>query len=158
MNVASSVFTWLTVISVGLAVVAGGFLGVRTARQASEPGVAELVIQDPQLFAGPPVGAPTSLGGFSGFGSAALRGEVFGSGELVSIELAPAEDEQQSASGTIVIRSGSRELSVRFRSTQRLFQLVGIDQLAVGDTVVIRSLDGAVTSLLRVPADDTTAE
>ena len=146
MNAASSALTWLAVVSIGLAVVAGGLLGVRTARQASEPAVAELVIVDPELFAGPPTGALTSPGGFSGFGAAALRGEVLGSGELVSVDA-------QQGSGTVVIRSGSRQLTVRFRSTLRLFQLVSLDELNVGDTVVIRSVDGVATSLLRVPVD-----
>ena len=158
MNVASSLLTWLAVVAVGIALVAGGFLGVRTARSASQPDTSELVIVDPELFSGPPAGAFTSPGGFSGFGSAALRGEVVGSGELVSVDLAPPQEGQESASGTIVVRSGSRELSVRFSSTLRLFQLVSIDELAVGDTVIIRSVDGAPVSLLRVPVDEASEE
>lgn len=152
MNIASSVLTWLAVLSVGLAVVAGGFLGVRTARDASEPAVTELVIVDPELLSGPPVGAFASTGGFSGFGSTALRGEVLGSGELLSIELAETEDE--SVRGTMTIRSGSRELSVRFVSTVRLFRLMSIDELLVGDLVVVRWVDGEPTSVLRVPAGE----
>lgn len=154
MNIASSIVTWFIVLSVGLAFVGGGFLGVRIATTASEPTVAELVIVDPELLSGPPVGAFTSVGGFSGFGSSALRGEVLGSGELVSIELAAVEDDDERVRGTIIIRSGSRELSVRFLSTLRLFQLVSIDELAVGDAVVVRSLDGVAISLLRVPVGD----
>ena len=146
MNATSNVVTWLAVVGIGFAVVAGGFLGVRTARQGSEAGVAELVIVDPELFSGPPAGAFTSPGGFSGFGAAALRGEVLGSGALVSVEI-------EDGSGTILIRNGSRELAVRFLSTLRLYHLVSVDQLAVGDTVVVRSVDGVATSLLRVPVD-----
>lgn len=151
MNTTSNVLTWLAVVGIGFAVVAGGFLGVRTARQASEAGVAELVIVDPELLSGPPAGAFTSPGGFSGFGAAALRGEVLGSGALVSVEV-------EDGSGTILIRNGSRELTVHFLSTLRLYHLVSVDQLAVGDTVVVRSVDGVATSLLRVPVVDSDDE
>jgi hypothetical protein len=145
-NTASSALTWFAVVSIGLAVVAGGLLGVHTARQASGPTVAELVIIDPELFAGPPTGALTSPGGFSGFGATSLRGEVLSSGELVSVDA-------QHGNGTMVIRSGSRQLTVHFHSTLRLFQLIRLGELNVGDTVVIRSVDGVATSLLRVPVD-----
>jgi len=128
-------------------------LGVQTAQQASKPGVAELEIVDPELFVGPPTGSFTSVGGFSGFGSAALHGSVLGGGALVSVEVVPTEDETSSARGTIVIRSGSRELSVRFLSTVHLFKLVNIEEFTIGDEVVVRSEDGVVTSLLRVPID-----
>lgn len=153
MNVASKALTWLVVLSIGLSVAAGGFLGVRTAQQASEPAVAALTIVDPELFSGPPAGSFSSPGGFSGFGDTALRGEVLGSGELVSVELEEREDEAASARGTIVVRNGSRELTVRFLSTLRLYRIASIDQLAIDDVVVIRSADGEVTGLLRVPVD-----
>ncbi|MBT5773353.1 MAG: hypothetical protein HOH95_03150 [Dehalococcoidia bacterium] len=153
MNIASRVLTWFVVLSVGAAVVAGGFLGVRTAQHASEPAVAELTIADPELFSGPPAGAFNSPGGFSGFGSTSLRGQVLGSGELVSVQLEEQEDEAASARGTLIIRNGSRELTVRFLSTLRLYQIASIDQLAADDLVVIRSADGDVTGLLRVPVD-----
>ena len=153
MKVASKVLTWFVVLSIGVSVAAGGFLGVRTAQQASEPAVAELTIVDPELFSGPPAGAFSSPGGFSGFGSTALGGEVLGSGELVSVQLEVQEDEAESTRGTLVVRNGSRELTVRFLSTLRLYQIASIDQLAVDDVVVIRSVDGEVTGLLRVPVD-----
>lgn len=153
MNVASKALTWLVVLSMGASVIVGGFLGVRTARQASEPAVAELTIVDPELFSGPPAGAFSSLGGFSGFGATALRGEVLGSGELVSLQLEEQEDAAESARGTLVVRNGSRELTVRFLSTLRLYQIASIDQLVADDVVVIRSVDGEVTGLLRVPVD-----
>jgi hypothetical protein len=153
MNVASRLLTWLVILSIGVSVAAGGFLGVRTARQASEPTVAQLTIVDPELSSGPPAGAFSSPGGFSGFGSTALRGEVLGSGKLVSVQLEEQEDETASASGTLVIRNGSRELTVRFLSTLRLYRVASIDQLAVAAVVVIRSVDGKVTGLLRVRVD-----
>jgi hypothetical protein len=153
-NIASSVLTWMAVLSVGLAVVAGGFLGVRTARDRSEPTVAELVIVDPELLSGPPVGAFSSAGGFSGFGSAALGGEVLGSGELVGVELLPTPEGAEGVRGTVTIRNGSRELTVRFLSTLRLFEVVSLDELVVGDAVVVRSLDGEATSVLRVPVGE----
>jgi hypothetical protein len=115
--------------------------------------VAELTIADPELFSGPPAGAFNSPGGFSGFGSTSLRGQVLGSGELVSVQLEEQEDEAASARGTLIIRNGSRELTVRFLSTLRLYQIASIDQLAADDLVVIRSADGDVTGLLRVPVD-----
>lgn len=146
MKSASSVLTWAAVISIGLAAVAGGTLGVRVARDGSAPGVDELVIVDPNLFSGPPGGSYTSPGGFSGFGSVALGGEVLGSGQLLSVDT-------EAGAGTLVISSGSRELTVRFRSTLRLYELVGIDELSAGDTVVVRSVDGTATSILRVPLD-----
>ncbi len=154
MKVASSVLTWVAVVSLGVAVVAGGFVGVRTARSGSEPSVDQLVVVDPELLSGPPVGASSSAGGFSGFGSAALGGEVLGSGEVIGIELLEMPEGAEGARGTVTIRNGSRELTVQFLSTLRLFELVSLNELVVGDSVVVRSLDGEATSVLRVPVGD----
>ena len=70
---------------------------------------------------------------------------------VIGIELQEMPEGAEGARGTVTILSGSRELTVQFLSTLRLFELVSLNELVVGDAVVVRSLDGDATSVLRVP-------
>ena len=139
--------TAVGLIGLALAMTAGAILGVRLGSSASEAGVSELRIADPELFAGPPVDARRSSGGFTGFGLAALPGEVIAGGELVSVE--PSDD----GGGTLVFRDGGRQTSVRYLDDTRLFELVANADLALGDTVLLRLNGSKVVGLLRIAVD-----
>lgn len=136
--------TAVGLIGLGLAAVAGAFLGFSLGADASEPAVSQVRIVNPALFAGPPAHARRSEGGFTGFGAAMLPGQVIAGGEFVSAE--PSEG----GSGTLVFRDGGRETTVRYLEATRLFELVAGAELAVGDNVVVRIEDGDVVGLLRI--------
>ena len=125
-------------------------LGVRLGANASEPGVEELRIGDPALATGAPEHARRSSGGFTGFGSAALAGEVITGGELVSVQ-------SEGDGGTLVFRDGGRETSLRYLNGSRLFELIDGAELSAGDTVVLRFDGDTVVGMLRIPADLETA-
>ena len=137
--------TALGLLGIGLAMVAGALLGVRPRADASAPGVSKVRVRDPLLSAGPPERARESVGGFTGFGGAALAGEVIAGGVLVSVE--PNEN----GGGTLVFRDGGRETTIRYRDTTRLRELVAGAVLAPDDTVLLRFEDGDVVSVLRIP-------
>jgi len=136
--------TALGLIGFVLAAAAGAFVGVRAGASASEPGLNQVRIIDPVNAAGPPEHAWFSAGGFSGFGAAALPGEVITGGALVSVE--PAEP-----GGRLVFRDGGRQTTVRYLETVRLFELVNGKGLATGDTVVLRFVDNDIVSVLLIP-------
>ena len=146
MTVSTHIFTWVVIVAFVVALAAGGVTGLRQARHANEPEVRQLEIVDPQFFAGPPAGTLLSPGGFSGFGAAALRGRVLASGQLSSVS-------GEGDGGSIVVRSGSRDLRVDYLSTLRLYRLTELPALADGDTVVVRVVQGAVSGILRVPPE-----
>lgn len=136
-------------IGIALALALGAFVGVRAGADASKPEVRELRIADPDLFAGPPAHARSSAGGFTGFGSASLAGEVIAGGELVSVDTVDPAD---GGGGLLVFRDTGRETAVRYLDATRLFELVAASELNAGDTVVMRIVDGDVQSLLRIPS------
>lgn len=131
-----------------VAIVLGGLLGLRLGANASEPGVQEVRVVDPVLAAAAPQHAQRSSAGFTGFGSAALTGEVIAGGVLESVEA-----DENGNGGTLVFRDEGRRTSVRYLDGTRLFELVAGAELAEGDTVVLRFADNVVVGLLRVPAD-----
>jgi len=129
-----------------LAILGGALLGTRLGAAASEPGTNTVHVADPELSAGAPAHARRTAGGFTGFGSAALPGEVIAGGELVSMT-------EDGAGGTLVFRDGGRETSIRYTDSARLFELVAGGELAVGDTVVLQFDGDAVIGVLRIPFD-----
>ena len=137
--------TALGLIGLVAAAFAGAVIGVRAGANASEPAVSVLRVVDPVLSAGPPEHARRSAGGFTGFGAAALAGEVIAGGSLVAVE---ANDQ---GGGTLVFRDGARETSVRYLDATRLRELVSGADLSEGATVVLRLEDGDVVSLLHIP-------
>lgn len=139
--------TAIGLLGLAAAIVIGSVLGVRLGANASEPGVEELRIVDPALAAAAPEHARRSAAGFTGFGSAALTGEVIAGGEIVSVE---ASDD--GPGGTLIFRDEGRHTTVRYLDGTRLFELVSGAELAVGDTVVLRFADDEVVGLLLVPA------
>lgn len=127
----------------------GATLGLRLASNASEADLQEVLVADPALSDGPPAHAQRSAGGFTGFGLTALSGEVIAGGELVSVE-------RDGDGGTLVFRDASRETSIQYLDTSRLFELVAGTELAPGDTVVLRFEGDEVVGLLRIPFDAAT--
>ncbi len=140
--------TAIGLLGFGLAIVLGGLLGVRLGADASEPSVQELTIVDPALSASAPEHARRSSGGFTGFGSAALTGEVIAGGVVVSVE-----PNEEGDGGQLVFRDEGRQTTVRYLDGTRLFELVEGAKVAQGDTVVLRFVDNEVVGLLRVPAE-----
>jgi hypothetical protein len=140
--------TAIGLAGLALAMVLGGIVGLRLGASASEPGVQQLSIIDPALAAAAPEHAQRSPAGFTGFGSAALLGEVIAGGVLESVEA-----DENGNGGTLVFRDEGRRTSVRYLDGTRLFELVAGAELAAGDIVVLRFADDAVVGLLRVPAD-----
>ena len=132
-------------LGLAIAAVLGATLGLRLGASGSEPGLSEVRVADPALVSGPPEHARRSSGGFTGFGAAALAGEVITGGELVSVE-------SNEAGGTLVFRDAGRETSVRYLNGTKLFELVDGADLGVGDTVMLRLEGDEVTGLLRIPA------
>lgn len=149
MRTLSRAATAAGLIGFALAIALGAFVGVRAGADASRPEVRELRVTDPELFAGPPAHARSSAGGFTGFGSASLAGEVIAGGELVSVE---AIDAAAGGGGRLVFRDDGRETTVRYLNATRLFELVAGSELNEGDTVVMRIVDGEVQGLLRIPS------
>ena len=139
--------TALGLLGFAVAIVLGGLLGVRLGAAASEPDTREVEVIDPALSAGPPAHAQHSAAGFTGFGSAALTGEVIAAGVLESVE--PDE-----VGGTLVFTDAGRRTTVRYLDNTRLFELVNGAELSEGDTVVLRFENNEVVGLLLVPGID----
>lgn len=135
--------TALGLLGIALVIVAGAILGLRLGSDASEPSVREVSIDDPALAAAAPANTRRSSGGFTGFGTAALPGEVIAGGELVSVET-------DDSGGTLVFRDAGRQTAVRYLDSTRLFELVEGAELAPGDTVVLRIDGDQVVGLLRI--------
>jgi len=135
--------TALGLAGFALAIVIGAVIGVGLGASASEPGTDELSIDDPALAAAAPDHAKRSPAGFTGFGSAALSGEVIAGGELQSVE---ADDN----GGTLVFSDDGRTTSIRYLNNTRLFELIADADLLPGDTVVMRFEGNEVVGILRI--------
>lgn len=131
--------TLLSLIAIGGG---GALLGVALGERATEQGVQQLRIIDPLSFDAPPTTALRSAGGFTGFGGLpALSGDVFRSGRV------SGSDE-----GGLLITAEGMQIVIEFSRPLRLFRIVSTPQVAVGDTVLVRRVDGEVTGVLVLPA------
>lgn len=131
--------TLLSLIAIGGS---GALLGVALGERSTEQGVEQLRIIDPLSFDAPPATALRSEGGFTGFGGLpALSGDVFRSGRV------SASDE-----GGLLITAEGTQTMIDFSRPLRLFRIVSTQQVAVGDTVLVRRVDGEVTGVLVLPA------
>ena len=133
----------LGILAAGLG---GGYLGVRVADEVTEPGVQRVVVEDPALSRAEPASALRSAGGFTGFGGGAgLGGLVVRTGAIE----ARADDDAQ----FVISGSGSRS-TIRYSASPSLFRIAPlVGTLQPGEVVVVRTEDGVVTGVLRVPAD-----
>lgn len=131
--------TLLSLIAIGGG---GAALGVALGERATEQGVEQLRIVDPLSFDATPATALRSEGGFTGFGGLpALSGDVFRSGRVA----------ESSEGGLLITGEGTRTL-IDFSRPLRLFRIVSTPQVVVGDTVLVRRVDGEVTGVLVLPA------
>ncbi len=131
--------TLLSLIAIGGG---GALLGVTLGERATQQGVQQLRIIDPLSFDATPATALRSAGGFTGFGGLpALSGDVFRSGRV------SGNDE-----GGLLITAEGMQIVVEFSRPLRLFRIVSTPQVAVGDTVLVRRVDGEVTGVLVLPA------
>ncbi|MCC6238216.1 MAG: hypothetical protein IT299_11700 [Dehalococcoidia bacterium] len=134
----------VTVLALGVALLltlaAGGLVGARLARWASQPVTQALEVPDPASAPATTPGGLTSRAGFTGFGGPpALQGVVLQSGTAA---LSP--------DGRVAINLEGGGADVAFTDTGRLFRIVpATTGIAAGDRVVIR-LDGtAAAAVLR---------
>ncbi|MPZ99081.1 MAG: hypothetical protein GEU80_07025 [Dehalococcoidia bacterium] len=134
------------VLGIVAAGVGGGYLGVRVADEVTEPGVQQVSIEDPALSRAEPATALRSAGGFTGFGGGAgLGGLVVRTG---AIEARDGDEARFVVSG-----SGSTS-TVSYGANPSLFRIAPLEgALQPGDVVVVRTQDGVVTGVLRVPTD-----
>ena len=131
--------TLLSLIAIGGG---GALLGVALGERTTEQGVQQLRIIDPLSFDAPPATALRSAGGFTGFGGLpALSGDVFRSGRV------SGSDE-----GGLLITAEGMQIVIEFSRPLRLFRIVSTPRVAVGDTVLVRRVDGEVTGVLVLPA------
>lgn len=139
---------WLLVAAVTIAALvaaalAGLVLGRWAGERASAPTVVELVIEDPALAAADADEGWATRGGFTGFGGLpALPGEVWRAAHVV-----------ESEPGRLVITSGGATTTIDYRAPSRLFEIVTIGGVDVGDIVVVRIVDGVAAAVLIVPPD-----
>lgn len=131
--------TLLSLIAIGGS---GALLGVALGERSTQQGVQHVRIIDPLSFDAPPATALRSQGGFTGFGGLpALSGDVFRSGRVSG-----------SSEGELLITAEGMQTVIDFSSPLRLFRIISTEQVAVGDTVLVRRVDGEVTGVLVLPA------
>jgi len=123
------------------AVAAGAYIGATVAADATAPGTQHVVLQDPAQFTDIPAWAGRSNAGFTGFGGLpALPGVVFRSGVVGAHE-----------DGTLIVESTDARTTIEYSDPLRLFQIRNAaTPLAVGDSVLVRLVDGSVAGFLRL--------
>jgi hypothetical protein len=123
------------------AIVAGAYLGSSVAADATAPGLNRVQLQDPAQFTDVPAWAGRSDAGFTGFGGLpALPGLVFRSGVVGAL-----------GEGVLVIDSADAQTTIDYTDPLRLFQIrTATSPLAVGDSVLVRVVDGKAVGFLRL--------
>lgn len=130
--------TLLSLIAIGGG---GALLGVALGERATEQGVQQLRIIDPLSFDATPATALRSAGGFTGFGGLpALSGDVFRSGRV-----------SRSDEDGLLITAEGMQIVIEFSRPLRLFRIVSTPRVVVGDTVLVRHVDGEITGVLVLP-------
>jgi hypothetical protein len=128
-------------LAVVLALVGGGWLGMRLGERASEPEVRELTFRDPLLLEDTPSYAVRSAGGFTGFG-----GPPVFDGDVLRSGLVEAADDR-----SVTFADEAASLRISYSSDVLLFRIVAASTpLEPGDTVLLRTVDGVPAALLRV--------
>lgn len=124
---------------------AGAFLGSAVASNLTEPGERVVVLEDPRGFAQTPAWAKRSAGGFTGFGGLpALPGVVLHSGTI-----------SESSDGSLLVDAPHVRTTVDFAEPLRLFRIRPAQSpLAPGDVVLVRTVDGTITGVLRLLIQD----
>lgn len=132
---------WLAGIAGLVALLAGGFVGVRLGEAASRTRVEEIRVANPEAASAVPGFEVRSPTGFTGFGGPpALEGEVLRRG--VAREVRP---------GAFTLLDGAARSQIEFTQPLRLYRVTpSTVPLAVGDSVVVRFEDGRATGVLRV--------
>lgn len=132
-------FILLTAVGAGSAVI-----GSRLAADMTEQGTTVVTVDDPVGSDRPPDWAGRSEAGFTGFGGLpALPGVIFRSGVI------SRHDE-----GVITLASDASRTTVRYQEPLRLFSIrPAVEPPAVGDSVVVRLVDGRAAGVLRLLVD-----
>lgn len=131
----------LFLVVIAAATAGGAYLGMAVAGNITEPGVQTVLLEDPAQFTDIPDWASRSDAGFTGFGGLpALPGVVFRSGVIV-----------EHRDGAIVVDSASARTTVDYSRSLRFFQIRRAGTpLAVGDSVIVRLVDGNAAGFLRL--------
>lgn len=137
---------WLLLLASLAAVGGGAWLGITLGERASEADVRALTFRDPLQLEGTPPFAVRSAGGFTGFGGPpVLDGDVLRAGSVT------AADE-----GSLTFEDGAGEIVVTYREASLVFRILAAARpLEGGDSVLIRSVDGVPTSILRIVSSAT---
>jgi hypothetical protein len=123
------------------AIAVGAYVGAAVATDATTPGTRHVVLEDPAQFTDIPAWAGRSDAGFTGFGGLpALPGVVFRSGVVGAHE-----------DGTLIVESTAAQTAIDYSDPLRLFQIRNATTpLAVGDSVLVRLVDGNAAGFLRL--------
>ena len=129
------------VLLLAAAASSGAYLGAAAARDLTEPGTRQLPLENPQSAAQTPAWAQRSRGGFTGFGGPpALAGVVLRSGTIAG-----------SDDGGLTVDAPGVSTTVEYEQPSRLFRIRPAETpLAVGDTVLVRLVDGVASGVLRL--------
>lgn len=140
-GVSSRTVGWLAALGGLVALLGGGFAGVRLGEAASRTRVHEIRVADPGALSGVPGLEVRSPAGFTGFGGPpALEGEVLRKGVATEVR-----------TGAFTLIDGGARSQIDFSQPLRLYRVTpSTAPLAVGDSVVVRFQDGRATGVLRV--------
>jgi hypothetical protein len=140
-GVSSRTLGWMAGVVGAVALLGGGFAGVRLGQAASQPRVEEVRVVDPGALSGVPGLEVRSPAGFTGFGGPpALEGEVLRKGVAA-----------EAGSGSFTLVDGGARSQIDFSQPLRLYRVTpSTAPLALGDSVVVRFEGGRATGVLRV--------
>lgn len=125
----------------------GTIVGTHLGRTHSTIEPTTLTLVDPNNFAGPPHQAILSAGGFTGFGSLGIPGEVIASGTLI------VSEQDENGGGTLVFREGGRETSIHYRDRSKIRRIVTGANLFEGATVLLHLDEGITVGMLHVVSE-----
>lgn len=112
-------------------------------RHQSLPGTQTVLLSDPISIVDTPEWVIRSPGGFSGFGELpALRGIVLSSGIIIT-----------NTGGQLTLESSGIRTIVEYNTPIRLFHIAPASAPEIGDTVLVRVVDGIATGVLRSKTD-----